>query len=72
LAAVTSLSGADGAEVKTSIWPVTHLQLPLAGPFQLPAQQSGTLSWSLSGTRPPVQTVSPFTCVLKTYLFARY
>jgi len=32
--------------------------LMVAGPFQLPALQSGTLSRILSGTRPSVQTVS--------------
>ena len=30
----------------------------VVGPFQLPAPQSGTLSWILSVTRPSVQTVS--------------
>jgi len=37
---------------------VTGSILMVAGPFQLPAQQSGTLSRILSGTRPSVQTVS--------------
>jgi len=37
---------------------VTSSILMVAGPFQLPTPQSGTLSRILSGTRPSVQTVS--------------
>jgi len=42
----------------------------VAGPYQWPAPQSGTLSRILSGTRPSVQTVSDAclrrTCLLDT------
>jgi len=44
------------------------------GPYQLPAPQSGTLSRILSGTLPPVQTVSVVclkrTCSLDTSAFS--
>ena len=36
---------------------VTGSTLTAVGSFQLPAPQSGTLSWILSGTRPSVETV---------------
>jgi len=46
----------------------------VAGPFELPDPQSGTLSRILSATRPSVQTVSDAclrcTCLLDTALSA--
>ena len=52
----------------------TAKTLTAVGPFQLPAQQSGTLSRISSGTRPSVQTVSDVclkrTCSLDTSAFS--
>jgi len=54
---------------------VPRYRLMVAGPFQLPALQSGTLSRILSGTQPSVQTVSGAclrrTCLLDTMHLAR-
>jgi len=46
------------ASVNSLQYHVTGSILMVAGPFQLPAPRSGTLSRILSGTRPSVQTVS--------------
>jgi len=53
---------------------VTSSTLPAVGPLQLPAPQSGTLSWISSGTRPSAQTVSDVClrriCLLDTSAFS--
>jgi len=65
-------AGADNSCVPTTVdvlqYLVTGSILMAAGPFQLPAPQSGTLSRILSGTRPSVQAVSDV-CLRRICLF---